>query len=180
MRITGLIIVALAALAFVTRRTPVSSAEQELVEKAVLDWADQTFEYYDGPRFEKFVMIPSDQYAILEGKVESLTEYREELKQNFASGEMNKTKEEFDKTLGKLDRKIDSLNTLKNNVSGKATGYEIDFWANIMVNNALTVYYVHHMKLGPDYAIKDAKITGSIGKENDQIKILYKSGKGGN
>lgn len=152
--------------------------EQELSEKAILEWADKTFEYYDGPRFEKFMTIPTDQFSILQSKVESLKEYKDEMKQSYAAGEIKKTKEEFDLTLKKLDRKIDSLQTVAKEFPNKSTGFEIDFWANIMVNNALTVYYVHHIKLDKQYAITEAKITGSIGKENDQIKILYKKGQG--
>ncbi|MBX7093307.1 MAG: hypothetical protein K1X56_01185 [Flavobacteriales bacterium] len=155
-----------------------SSPEQEMVEKSILEWADKTFEYYDGPRFEKFLVIPSNDFFKLENQVSSLKEYREELKQNFAAGEIKKTKEEFEASLKKLDRKIDSLSTAMNSSVNKANGYEIDFWANIMVNNALTVYYVHHIKLDSKYVITEAKITGSIGKENDQIKILYKKNQG--
>lgn len=155
-----------------------STPEQEMVEKSVLEWADKTFEYYDGPRFEKFLLIPSDQFFKLENQVSSLKEYREELQQSFAAGEIKKTKEDFDLTIKKLDRKIDSLSTVMNTSVNKANGYEIDFWANIMVNNALTVYYVHHIKLDAAYQITETKITGSIGKENDQIKILYKKNQG--
>lgn len=164
--------------AFYSKNKAAKTDAQELVEKSVLEWADKTFEYYDGPRFEKFLPIPTDQFSILEGKVESLKEYRDEMKQSFSAGEIKKTKEEFDLTIKKLDRKIDSMQVLVTNFPNKNTGYEIDFWANIMVNNALTVYYVHHIKLDNQYKINEAKITGSIGKENDQIKILYKKGQG--
>jgi len=152
--------------------------DQEMVEKAVLEWADKTFEFYDGPRFEKFLMVPSDQYFKLENQVNALQEYREEIKQNFAAGEVKKTKEEFDLQLKKLDRKIDSLQKVMTSNTARVKSFEIDFWANIMVNNALTVYYVHHIVLDPKYQITEAKITGSIGKENDQIVILYKKNKG--
>lgn len=166
----------LICLGWTYRPVPGSSLEQELVEKAVLEWADKTFEYYDGPRFEKFQLIPSDQYFKLENQISSLKEYKDELKQSFTAGEIKKTKEEFDASLKKLDRKIDSLQTVMTKSTNKAIGYEIDFWANIMVNNALTVYYVHHIRLDNQYKILETKITGSIGKENDQIKILYKKG----
>jgi hypothetical protein len=46
-----------------------------------------------------------------------------------------------------------------------------------MVNNGLTVYYVHHMKLDAKYVVQEGKVTGSIGKENDKIHIIYKKAK---
>ncbi len=160
------------------RSSPMAtSKDQELTEKSVLEWADKTFEFYDGPRFEKFQMIPSNEYFKIETQVEGLKEYKEELKAGFQAGEIKKTKEEFDAQLKKLDRKIDSLTVVMNSSINKAMGFEIDFWANIMVNNGLTVYYVHHMKLDAKYAVQEGKVTGSIGKENDKIHIIYKKAK---
>lgn len=151
-----------------------STEEKDYVEKSVLAWADKTFEFYNGARFEQFKAAPSDAYFKLENQVESLKEYRDELKANFASGELKKTKEEVDKMVAKTDRKIDSLQTVMKTSNLKVSNYEVDFWANIMVNNGLTVYYQHHIVLDASYNVVDYKITGSIGKPDEETKILYK------
>jgi hypothetical protein len=174
---TGILILAFVSTGFSYFNTAGHSNEQDLSEKNILAWADRTFEYYDGPRFEKFMTVPSDAYFKLENQVNGLMEYREEYKTAFTAGEIAKSKPDFDASLAKLDRKIDSLSTILKTHPGKASYYEIDFWANIMVNNGLTVYYVHHIKLDDKFEILNAKITGSIGKENDQIRILYKGAK---
>lgn len=148
--------------------------EKDYVEKSVLAWADKTFEFYNGARFEQFKAAPSDVYFKLENQVEGMKEYREELKANFASGELKKTQEEFDKIISRTDRKIDSLQTVMKTTNLKVSNYEVDFWANIMINNGLTVYYQHHVTLDASYNVVEYKITGSIGKPEGDVKILYK------
>lgn len=154
-----------------------SDHQISMVEKSVLAWADASFEYYDGSRFENYELVPSNELFVLESKIEGLKEYREEIKQNFQSGELKKTREEVDKILARTDRKIDSLETVKKNSPAGVKQFEVDFWANILVNNGLTAYYKHHMILDPQFKILESKITGSIGKENDKTVILYKKTK---
>jgi hypothetical protein len=122
-----------------------SPEQQDQVEKSVLAWADGTFEFYDGARFEKFEAATSTEYMKLASKLEGMKEYKKEMADNYAAGELNKTKEEFDKMVVKTDRKIDSLQTLVNTTPTGSSGFEIDFWANIMTNTGLTVYYKHHL-----------------------------------
>ncbi|HLP13558.1 MAG TPA: hypothetical protein VK177_16600 [Flavobacteriales bacterium] len=147
---------------------------QELAEKSVLLWADKTFEYYDGPRFENFHEIPSQEQFIIENKILVLQEFMLEKEEMFKSPENKKTKEEFDASQAKLTRKIDSLNICLKKVDPNAKNYEVHFWANIMVSNAVTVYYQQLMKLDSRFNIMDTKITGKVGTQPAGVKILYK------
>lgn len=150
---------------------------QDLVEKSVLAWADKTFEFYDGAKFEKFEAAVSIDYMKLQSKLEGMKEYKTEIAQQFTSGSFNKTKEEYDKIIKKTDRKIDSLQTLVNTTSAGTSGYEVDFWANILTNTGLTVYYKHHVILNKDYMVTSHKVSSSIGKTSEEQKILYKDKK---
>jgi hypothetical protein len=154
-----------------------SPENQDLVEKSVLAWADKTFEFYDGARFEKFEAAVSNDYMKLESKLQGMKEYKTELSDQYTSGSLNKTKEEYDKMIKKTDRKIDSLQTLVKNTPAGTSGFEVDFWANILTNNGLTVYYKHHIILNKDYTVTKHTVTSSVGKANDQQKILYKDKK---
>ena len=148
--------------------------EQGRAEKSVLLWADKTFEHYDSPRFENFNAVPTDAYFKLENKVIALKEYREEMRQSFADGEIKKPKEEFDSSLTKLNHKIDSLDKVRMDHPDKVSYFEIDFWSNIKVSNGLTAYYMHHVRLDPGFAILSAEKTSSVGKVDESIKILYR------
>ena len=150
---------------------------QDMVEKSVLDWADKTFEFYDGARFEKFEAAVSTEYMKLQSKLEGMKEYKTEIADQFTSGSLNKTKDEYDKMVKKTDRKIDSLQTLVNTTSAGTSGYEVDFWANILTNSGLTVYYKHHLVLNKDYNVTSHKVSSSVGKTSEEQKILYKDKK---
>jgi len=154
-----------------------SAEQQDMVEKSVLDWADKTFEYYDGARFEKFEAAVSAEFEKLSAKLEGMKEYKQEISDQYKAGELNKSQEEFDKMIKKTERKIDSLQTLVNNTPAGASGYEIDFWANILTNNGLTVYYKHHIVLNKDYTVTSFKVTSAVGKANEEQKILFKDKK---
>lgn len=155
-----------------------SSAEnQDMVEKSILEWADKTFEYYDGARFEKFEAAVSTEFMKLESKLEGMKEYKKEIADQFAAGELNKTREEFDKMILKTDRKIDSLQNLVKTTPAGSSGYEVDFWANILTNTGLTVYYKHHIILNKDYVVTGHKMTSAVGKTSEEQKILYKDKK---
>lgn len=157
--------------------TNASPEQQDMVEKSVLSWADKTFEYYDGARFEKFEAATSTEYMKLESKLEGMKEYKKEIADQFAAGELNKTREEFDKMVARTDRKIDSLQTLVKNTPAGSSGYEIDFWANILTNTGLTVYYKHHLILNKDFVVTSEKVSSAIGKTSEEQKILYKDKK---
>lgn len=154
-----------------------SPENQDMVEKSVLAWADKTFEFYDGARFEKFEAAVSTDYMKLQSKLEGMKEYKTEISDQFTAGELNKTKEEYDKMVKKTDRKIDSLQTLVNTTSAGTSGYEVDFWANILTNSGLTVYYKHHVILNKDYTVTSHKVSSSVGKTSEEQKILYKDKK---
>lgn len=154
------------------------SAEQIQVERAVINWASETFEYYEGPRFENYKKLPTKEQYKLENQIADLKEYKTEMTDEYNSGNLKKTKEEFEKNINTINAKIDSLNNVYNQIS-KSTDikndYEIDFWANIKANNGLTVYYRHYILLNNNFEVIKAEITGIIGKESDDIKILYKT-----
>lgn len=150
------------------------SPEEELAEKSVLNWADKTFEFYDGARFENFHEIPSQEQFILENKIMMLQEFMSDQETMFNSGEYKKTKADFDASQKRVSKKIDSLQTMLNKVDPNGKNYEIHFWANIMVSNAVTVYYQHLVKLDSKFNVMSTKITGKVGTQPDGVKILYK------
>lgn len=154
-----------------------AAEHQSMVEKSVLEWADVTFEFYDGARFEDLEVATSKEYYKTEAKLNGFKEYKVEMKDMFDSGQLKKTKEEFDAMMKKTDRKIDSLQILLKNTPAGVSGFEVDFWANIMTNNGLTVYYKHHLILDAEYKVTNHTVTSSVGKTNDQQKILYKNQK---
>jgi hypothetical protein len=154
-----------------------SPESQDMVEKSVLAWADKTFEYYDGARFEKFEAAVSTEFMKLQSKLEGMKEYKTEISDSYTSGELGKTKEEFDKIISKTDRNIDSLQTLVNTTPAGSSGFEVDFWANILTNTGLTVYYKHHLILNKEFTVTSHKVSSAIGKTNEEQKILYKDKK---
>jgi hypothetical protein len=154
------------------------SAEQIQVERAVINWASLTFEYYEGARFEKYKKLPTREQYKIENQIADLTEYKAEMTDEYNKGKLNKSKTEFENNIKSIDQKIDSLNKvhtqLGNNPENK-NDYEIDFWANIKVNNGLTVYFRHYVLLNNNFEVIKAEITGAVGKESDDLKILYKT-----
>lgn len=148
--------------------------KQEFAEKGVLDWADKTFEYYDGSRFENFHEIPSQEQFIIENKIVALQEFMTEMDASFKAGELKKTQAEFEASQKKTSKKIDSLQVVLKNLDPNAKNYEIHFWANIMVSNAVTVYYQHLVRLDSKFRVMSTKITGKVGTQPDGVKILYK------
>ncbi len=160
--------------AFVTPVGEKATEAQEFAEKSVLGWADKTFEFYDGARFENFAEIPSQEQFIVENKIMMLQEFFTDQESMFKEGKSKKTKEEFDASQKKTSRKIDSLNVVLTKIDPKGKNYEIHFWANIMVSNAVTVYYQHLVKLDSKFNVMSTKITGKIGTQPDGVKILYK------
>lgn len=176
MSLIGAIAGSVALLAFspVFPQATADNNAQELAEKSILLWADKTFEYYDGPRFENFHEIPSQEQFILENKILVLQEFMMEKEEMFKSPENKKTKEEFEAGQAKISKKIDSLNIMLKHVDPNAKNYEVHFWANIMVSNAVTVYYQQLMKLDSKFNVMDTKITGKVGTQPAGVKILYK------
>ncbi len=149
--------------------------EQKKVEKAVLDWAGNTFEFYDAPRFEKFEPVPSPDYFAIEMQIQSLQEFKEEIIFNFYEGKSDRTKEKLGEDTLALNKNISEMKLMLNTIEPKYEGYEIMFWANIRTNNGLTVYYQHRVLVSADYKVKNGKITSRIGQENDTVKIVYKN-----
>ncbi len=154
-----------------------ATQHQSMVEKSVLEWADITFEFYDGARFEELEVATSKEYYKLEAKLNGMKEYKTEMSDMYSAGQLNKTKDEFDAMMKRTDRKIDSMQTLLKSTPAGVSGFEIDFWANIMTNNGLTVYYKHHLILDAEYKVTTHTVTSSVGKTNEQQKILYKNKK---
>lgn len=152
--------------------------QEEMSEKSILLWADNTFEFYDGARFENFHEIPSQEQFIIENKILAMQEFMSEQEEMFRNGEIKKSQSDFDLSQKKLGRKIDSLQTMINNLDPNAKNYEVHFWANIMVSNAVTVYYQHLVKLDSRFNIMSTKITGKVGTQPDGVKILYKKAGG--
>lgn len=151
-----------------------ATEQEEFAEKSVLLWADNTFEFYDGARFENFHEIPSQEQFIIENKITAMQEFIAEQDQMFKAGEIKKSQADFDISQKKLGKKVDSLQLMFNNIDPNAKNYEVHFWANILVSNAVTVYYQHLVKLDSRFNIMSTKITGKVGTQPDGVKILYK------
>jgi hypothetical protein len=147
---------------------------QEKVERAALQWADNTFEFYDGARFENFQEVPTQEAFALATKIETLKEFKVELADGVKKGEIKKTPEELEKQLKKIDRQVDSLGKLQAKLDPTQHDYEIHLWANIMVSNAVTVYYQHLVHVNGKFDVTSVRITGAVGTQPKGVKILYK------
>jgi hypothetical protein len=150
------------------------TAEQKAVEKAVIDWAGNTFEFYDAPRFEKFEALPSPDAFALEMQINDLKAFKEEIIFNYGEGKSDRTPEKLAKDTTEINKNIAAMEEMLSTIEPKYDGYEILFWANIRTNNGLTVYYQHRVVLTADYKVKSARLTSRVGEENDQVKIVYK------
>ena len=142
-----------------------SDEEKALTEKAVLSWADDTFKEYDNPRFENFVAHYTDEYIMMKMRVEML----------------EKRKAKLDTTdteaIDDIDQQIEKVNTILDEMEVKVTHYEIDFWANILTNDGITVNYCHKIKLDNNYKVVSFEETSAIGKKSSSTRIRYKKSK---
>ena len=57
------------------KKPAVRTEQEEMAEKSILLWADNTFEFYDGARFENFHEIPSLEQFIIENKFLALQDF---------------------------------------------------------------------------------------------------------
>lgn len=151
-----------------------TEAEKESIKKAVNQWADKTFVEWDSPRFEKFKPQLSPDYYALTVQKQMLEEFKEEIVFNFNESKSDRTLEEVKEDTAKTSKNIKELEKIMEQFPNKYKGYEVYWWANIKTNNGLTVYYQHLVKLDEHYKVVHAKVSSYIGKDRDDIKILYK------
>ena len=147
---------------------------QKKVEDAVISWADATFEFYDAPRFENFETEPHPDFYMLQMQLQTLQEFKEEIVFNFNEGNSDRTEEKLTEDTIKINQNMDEMRMVMEMFEPKYSGYNINFWANIQTNNGLTVYYQHYVTLSDNFEVTDAKVTKAVGKESDDVEIIYK------
>lgn len=149
-----------------TSQLPKGSEEElNLTKEAVISWADKTFKEYDNPRFENFVAHYTDEYLMMKMRVGML--------------EKRKTKIDTTQTeeIEKIDNQIERVKQSLRDMDEKVTHYGIDFWANILTNDGITVQYRHSIKLDNDYKVVSFEETSAIGKKSSSTRIRYKKSK---
>lgn len=139
-----------------------SEEEKKLTKEAVIVWADNTFKEYDNPRFENFVAHYTDEYLMMKMRIEMLEKRKEKL---------DSTQKEDIKN---IDLQIEKVEEILTEMDEKVTHYEIDFWANILTNDGITVQYCHKIKLDNAYKVVSFEETSSIGKKSQSTRIRYK------
>jgi len=142
-------------------------------EKAIISWAETTFEYFDAPRFENFYLSPSPDFYALTILKEEYNTFKDEIVFNYNESKSDRTEEQLKRDTASISNKIKELDMILDNMSPKFDHIEYFFWANIQTDNGLTVYYQHQIKLDETYNIISFRESSSIGKP-ENVNILFK------
>ena len=139
-----------------------------------MEWADETFEHYDNPHFENYNALPSSEFFTLQVQRDGYQEFLDEIIFNYYEGKSDRTREELTSDSTRISNKVIELNEKIETFPNKVDHYEYYMWSNIQTNGGVTVYYQHYFKLNADYQIIEHKVSGFVGKDNDDLEILYK------
>lgn len=150
-----------------------STADEEIVKKNVLAWADSVFYFHEEYRFEQFRAFYTEEYQIALLRAEMYGDKLGNLEKMKAKGFYKKTDAEYEKEHQGLVTKNKELNDIVENFDNKAEYYQILFWSNIKTNHGITAYYSHAIKLNNNFQVTSAEIKSAIGKKNDKTEILY-------
>lgn len=150
-----------------------AKADQEKVQKAVINWADTTFKEYNEPRFEKFRANYTDEYLMASMRKKGIDDRISEIRKQYSSGKYKGTEKEFTATMNDLKARKKEASENMENFHPKVTNYVINFWANIMLDSGILNYVNHKIILDDNYQVIKTKIVGNIG-ENENAKIKYK------
>ena len=143
-------------------------------KNAILTWANETFEYYDNPRFENFKEMPSSEYFTLTIQKQMNQEFLDEIIFNYYEGKSDRSAEKLAEDSTRLATKIASIQTKMDSFENKVDHYEYNMWANIQTTGGITVYYQHYFKIDANFNIIEHKVSGFVGKDSDDLEILYK------
>lgn len=149
-------------------------SNQKKCQEAILLWANNIFEYYDNPRFENYNEIPSSAYFTLSVQKEMNQEFLDEIIFNYYEGKSDRTAEKLSEDSTRLANKIAEIDKKMLAFENKVDHFEYYMWANIQTTGGITVYYQHYFKLDADYNILEYKVSGFVGKDSDDLEILYK------
>lgn len=151
-----------------------SAQDQQIVEKAVVSWADSLFVQHQNYKFDHFNAFYTDDYFIQTTRLETYEQKIADLEQKKEAGTYNGTEESYQDNLKKLK---DALNHAKKTIGkiDRVSHYQIHFWSNIKTRDGITVYYELILTLNNDYEITAAIENSSIGKKNNESKIAYKA-----
>jgi hypothetical protein len=146
---------------------------QEKVESAVLKWADDTLDKYDGPRFEKFHADYTDEYTMAKLRLKSLDDNIARLKKQKNKGSYNGSEEDYRKAMEVLlERKVEAEENLRD-FHPKVKNYTIHFWANVRLDSGVQ-NYVEFKMIVDDYFNVTKHVVNSMIGENKDAKIVYK------
>ena len=150
------------------------SDNQKKCETAINSWANARFVEHEGSRFENFKMVGTPEYEMIALQIQTLKEFREEINFNFNEGKSDRTEEKLKEDISKIDENIAELETMLTSMKGVADHYEYYWWSNIKTDAGVTVYYQHFIKLDANFKVISSEISSYVGKDKDDIKILYK------
>ncbi len=142
-------------------------------EKAILSWAEKTFNHFEGSRFENFHLSPSPEYYAMSVLREEYVTFKEEIVYNFNEGTSDRTEEEVKEDTSSINKKIEELDQMLAMIDPPFDHIEYFWWSNIQTDNGLTVYYQHQIKLDPDYKVISYRESSAVGKP-DNVEIIYK------
>jgi hypothetical protein len=142
-------------------------------EKAIVSWANKTFNHFEGSRFENFHLSPSPEYYAMSILREEYETFKEEIVYNFNEGTSDRTEQEVKDDTANIDKKIEELDAMLAMIDPPFDHIEYFWWSNIQTDNGLTVYFQHQIKLNPDYKVISYRESSAVGKPSD-VKILYK------
>lgn len=151
-----------------------SSQDQQIVEKAVISWADSLFVQHENYKFDHFNAFYTDDYFIQTTRLETYEQKIADLEHKKETGNYTGTEESYQDNLKKLR---DALLHAKETIGkiDRVTHYQIHFWSNIKTRDGITVYYELILTLNNNYEITAAIENSAIGKKNSESKIAYKN-----
>lgn len=147
--------------------------DQEKVQDAVLNWAEENLKEFNEPRFEKFVADHTDEYMIAKMRGDALEKNMLRLKKQKKEDTYNGSEEDYNKAMKVLqERKKEAEENLVD-FHPKVTSYKISFWANVLLDSGMHNYIEFTMTLDDYYKVVNHKVNSQIGDKKDG-KIIYK------
>lgn len=147
--------------------------EQERVEEAVINWAEENLKEFDEPRFEKFVANETDEYMIAKMRGNALDKNISRLEKQKEEGTYNGSGEDYKKAMKVLEERKKEAEENLIDFHPKVTSYKISFWANVLLDSGIHNYVEFSITLDDYYKVISHKVNSQIGDQKEG-KILYK------
>lgn len=147
---------------------------QEKVESSVLNWAANTLDEFDGPRFEKFRADYTDEYTMAQLRIKSLDDNIARLKKQKQKGTYNGSEEDYRKAMEVLLERKNEAEEKLIDFHPKVKNYTIHFWANVRLDSGVQNYVEFQMIVDDYFSVTQHEVISMIG-DNKNAKIVYKT-----